>query len=164
MKIEDHWPEIQTLFEKAVKSNKYVSIATVDKSGNPHITPIGSLVLNDDCTGFFSERFPVKMVENFKYSDRVSVMAVNTGFFYWFKAIRRGKFESPPGVRLYGSVGEPREPTPQEADMWQERVKFARGTKGHGYLWKGLSAVRDIRFDDFKPVTTGKMTQGLWNR
>jgi len=162
MTLKDHWPQIKELFEKAIKTNKYYSFATVDKDGNPHVTPIGSLILKDGCKGFFSEKFPVNMKDNFKSSDRVAVMAVNSGFFYWFKALRKGKFESPPGVRLYGRVGERRQATPDERKMWLKKVKIAKGTKGYNLLWKDLPHVRDIYFDDFKPVTAGQMTTGLW--
>ncbi len=162
MKIEDHWHEIKKIFIKTGKKNNHFAFATVDKNGNPHITPIGSLILKDNCNGFFFDRFPVNMKENFKTSDRVSVLTVNTGFFFWLKSIRKGKFESPPGIRLYGKVGELRNATEAEKEMWQKKVHFTRRTKGYKILWKDMDYVRDISFDDFKLVTAGAMTKGLW--
>lgn len=162
MNIKDNWTLIRQVFDKGFKTNKYYSVASVDEEGNPHVTPIGSLILRDDCTGFFSERFPEKSRQNFKTNNRVSIMAINTGFFYWFKSIRKGVFESPPGVRIYGRVGQRRKVTDEERSLWLKKVKIAKGTKGYNLLWKDMAQVRDIHFDDVRPVTTGVMTQDLW--
>ena len=147
---------------KAFKTNRYYAVASVDKDGNPHITPIGSLILREDCTGFFSERFPEKSRKNYKTNDRIAVMAINTGFFFWFKSIRKGVFESPPGVRLYGRVGKRREATEEERARWLKRVNIAKGTRGYHLLWKDMVCVRDIHFDGARPVEAGSMTQNLW--
>jgi len=47
------WEEIRRLSKNAFKSSFHFSIATSDENGNPHITPIGSLILRKDFTGFF---------------------------------------------------------------------------------------------------------------
>ncbi|MCP3876501.1 MAG: pyridoxamine 5'-phosphate oxidase family protein [Desulfobacteraceae bacterium] len=159
MNIKDHWNEIRQLFKKALKTNKYYSFASVDKEGNPHITPIGSLILRDDCTGYFSEKFPEKSRQNYKTNDRVAVMAINSGFFFWFKSIRKGVFKSLPGVRIYGRVGKRRKATEKERAKWLNIVKIAKGTKGYNLLWKDMAHVRDIHFDDARPVKAGVMTQ-----
>jgi uncharacterized protein len=158
MELIDHWGEIRSLFNKSLKTAKHLSFATVDKDGNPHVTPIGSLILKNDCTGYFSDKFPKRMKDNFQHSDRVAIMAINTGFWFWFKSIRKGKFVTLPGVRLYGRVGEKRKATEKEQQTWLKQVKFAKGTKGYNLLWKDMSYVRDIHFDSFRPVLAGEMT------
>ncbi len=158
MELIDYWDEIKTVFNKSLKTTKHLPFATVDKDGNPHVTPIGSLILKNDCTGYFSDKFPKRMKTNFQHSDRVAIMAVNTGFWFWFKSIRKGRFATLPGVRLYGSVGEKRKATEREKQAWLKQVKFAKGTKGYNILWKDLNYVRDIRFDSFRPVLAGEMT------
>ena len=50
MKLEDKWEEIKKIFDAAWTSSLHFSVATVDSSGKPHITPIGSLILRDDLT------------------------------------------------------------------------------------------------------------------
>jgi len=164
MTIETRWEEIRILFEKTIKKNSYYAFATVDKNGNPHITPIGSLILEDGCTGFFFDRFPKQMKSNFETCQRVAVMTINNGFLYWFKAIRKGRFDSPPGIRLYGKVGDLRQADDREIAIWQKKIKRARGTKGYDILWKDMSMVRDIYFDDFRLVKAGKMTANLWGQ
>ncbi|MDD9302171.1 MAG: pyridoxamine 5'-phosphate oxidase family protein [Desulfobacter sp.] len=162
MNIKDHWQEIREEFQNNIKKSSYCAFATVDKAGNPHITPIGSLILAEACQGFFFERFPEKMPKNFQTSDRVAVMTVNTGFFYWFRALRKGVFHSPPGLRLYGRVGELRPATESELFIWQKKIRRAKGSRGYDILWKDMTRVRDIYFDDVRLVTAGAMTRSLW--
>jgi len=159
MNIQDHWPEIKKIFERTGKKSGYYSFASVDKKGNPHVTPIGSLIFRDQCRGFFFDRFPQKMKTNFDVCPRVAVMTVNTGFFYWFTSLQRGKFKTPPGIRLYGEVSPLRDATEEETTIWQKRVRRAKGTKGYDILWKDMAGVRDIRFDQVRLVTAGAMTK-----
>jgi predicted pyridoxine 5'-phosphate oxidase superfamily flavin-nucleotide-binding protein len=162
MDIKENWDKIRQVFRAAFKSNRYYAFATVDEHGSPHVTPIGSLILKHDGTGFFSEKFPEKTRQNFEKNDRVAVLAVNTSLFYWFKSIRNGVFETPPGVRIYGKVGSRRKATPEEKALWQKKVSIARRTKGYAILWKDMEYVRDIYFDDARPVSAGVMTHDLW--
>ena len=122
----------------------------------------GSLILKDDCTGFYCEDFPSKLPENLKYNPRVCIMAVNADKVFWGRALVEGKFPSAPGVRLYGTAGEAREGTREEIEMWQKRVSFARALKGYKIMWENMHVVRDIKFDSFEPVGLREMTVGLW--
>lgn len=47
---EKDWKNIQQVFAAAQKSSLHASIATVDPSGQPTITPIGTIFLNDNQT------------------------------------------------------------------------------------------------------------------
>ena len=163
MEIQDHhWKEIHRLFKSAVKSTLYYSFATTNPDGSPHITPIGSIVLRDDKTGFYFEGFSRNIPSNTKQNQRVCVMAVNAGKWFWLKSLFRGRFDSPPGVRLMGKAGEKRKGTDQELAQWQKRVKPLKKFKGYDLLWKNMTDVRDIYFDGFEPIEAGVMTKGSW--
>ena len=48
--LQAAWPTLRQL----VSGSAYdVVIASVNDDGSPHITPIGSLFLRDDCTGYY---------------------------------------------------------------------------------------------------------------
>ena len=162
MDIEKHWKTIQMVFQESRGSSLHYAVATVNEDGTPHVTPIGALFLREDKTGFYFEEFPVHMSKNFERNPRVCILAVNSNPTFWLTSLVDGKFETPPAVRLMGSVGKKREGTKEEIAMWQDHVKLARGTKGHDILWKNMRKVRDIQFDSFEPVSCGEMTQNLW--
>jgi hypothetical protein len=54
--------------------------------------------------------------------------------------------------KLYGTVGEQRDATPDELERFQRRVRSLRFLRGHGLLWGKLRTVRDVRFHAFEPV------------
>jgi predicted pyridoxine 5'-phosphate oxidase superfamily flavin-nucleotide-binding protein len=161
MNIGNHWKTIQMVFEQT-RSTMHCAMATISKDGFPHITPIGSLFLRDNGTAFYFDEFPVHMCRNLENNPRVCILAVNSDPKFWTKSLMDGKFETPPGVRLMGSVGEKREATEEEIAAWQNHVKLARGTKGYDIMWKNMRTVRDIYFNSFEPVLCGAMTHGLW--
>ena len=164
MEITDHhWETIRKLFQSAFNTAGHFSLATANPDGSPHITPIGSMVLRADKTGFYCEGFTRNIPLNLRFNQRVCVMAVNAGKIFWLKSIFRGRFDTPPGVRLFGRVGEKRQGTEQELAQWQKRVQPLRKLKGYELLWKDLKDVRDIYFDNFEPVHAGVMSQHLWS-
>lgn len=163
MDISKNWNLIQKTFEDSSASSLHYAVATVNKDGSPHITPIGALFLRDDMTGFFFDQFPVNMSKNIERDNRVCIMAVHSDSNYWGTALMEGKFQTPPAVRIMGTVGEKRKATQEEIDMWQKKVESAKTLKGYELLWKNMRHVRDIKFNDFKPVLMGAMTSDLWN-
>ena len=162
MEIGKHWKMIQMVFQESLGSSLHYAIATVDEDGSPRIAPIGALFLREDKTGFYFDEFPVTMSRNLERNPRVCILAVNSNPAFWQKSLLAGKFETPPAVRLMGSVEKKRDATEEEIAMWQNHVKIARGTKGHDLMWKNMRRVRDIHFDAFEPVLLGEMTQDLW--
>lgn len=160
--LSTDWPWIVRHFEKSLKTGRFYTFASTNPDGTAHMTPIASLVLNDDCSGFYSEVFPGCMVANFKTDQRVCVMAVCMGFGYWFKGLRTGRFDQWPGLRLYGTVArQTRKAAPGEVERWLRRVKRYRWLKGYNLLWKDVQSVRDIVFDRYEPVRLGPMTRHL---
>ena len=162
MEIVNHWQTIQEVFKDSLASSMHYAIATVNKDGSPHVTPMGALFVREDKTGFYFDEFPVNMSRNLERNPRVCILAVNSNPTFWQKSLLAGKFETPPAVRLMGSVGKKREATEEESAKWQNHVKIARGTKGYDIMWKNMRTVRDIHFDSFEPVLLGEMTQDLW--
>jgi len=163
MDMGKHWKTIHTLFEESYMSSLHYAIATVNEDGSPHVTPIAALFLRENKTGFYFEEFSVNMARNLNRSPRICVLAVNSDKAFWINSLTAGKCETPPSVRLIGTVGERREATGEEIAMWQERVAFARGIKGYDLIWRDLRMVRDICFDSFEPVLLGEMTKELWS-
>ena len=45
MELHTHWREVRSLFKESFRSSFHFAIATVGGEGDPHVTPIGSLVL-----------------------------------------------------------------------------------------------------------------------
>ena len=162
MEINDHWDTIRHVFRAAFKSTMHCAIATVNEDGSPHITPIGSLVLQGKNKGFYCEEYPRTMVKNLETNQRVCVLAVNSGKWYWLRSIFRGRFAKPPGVRLMGTAGRRRKATEEETAMWLKRVQSFRPFKGYDLLWSNMTTVREITFDSFEPIRAGAMTRGLW--
>lgn len=162
MEIGKHWKTIQLVFQESRDSAMHYAVATVNEDGTPHVTPITSLFLRDDKTGFYLDEFPVHMSRNLERNPRVCILAVNSNLTFLQKSFLGGTYETPPAVRLMGSVGEKREGTEEEIAQWQNHVKLARGTKGYDLMWKHMRMVRDIHFDSFEPVLMGEMTQNLW--
>jgi hypothetical protein len=162
MEIETHWDEIRRLANASMKSSFHCAIATVDEKGLPHNTPIGSLILNQDCTGFYFERFTAGMPKRFSNNKNVSVLMVNSALVFWLKSLIKGRFETPVAVRLTGEVGEPRKATELEISRWHKRVNALSWTKGHSLMWKEMSEVRDIKFTGMEKVNASTMTRGNW--
>ncbi len=160
MDLKENWADIQTLFKKT----QGCSFATVNEDGSPHITPIGSLFLRDNQTGFYFEGFSRKMTKNFDHNNRICIMTVERGFLFWMKSFFKGLCASTPGVRLYGTVGERRIGSEEEITSFLNRVKRLRKRKGHEIIFKNMKYLREIKFDSFEPVTLGPMTEHLWKK
>ena len=163
MEINENWIKIKQLFRQSFRSSFHYAIATVSEQGEPHITPIGSLILGEVGQGMYFEEFPKQLPRNIDNNKQVCVLAVNSSPWFWMKSLISGRFSSPPAVRLYGVVGEVRAATEKEIALLQRRVRRVSFSKGHTMLWKNLRMVRDIRFSRMEPVHMGEMTQGTWS-
>jgi len=164
MELLDNWTKIKILFRESFWSSFHYAIATVNEYGEPHVTPIGSLMLGKPGHGYYFEEFPEKLPRYLSSNNHVCVMAVNSGRWFWITSLFRGQFSSPPAVRLHGTVGQLREATQTEINFWQNRVKRLRLSKGHSLMWANMKMVRDINFNRFEPVNMGEMTRNSWNR
>ena len=162
MEVKPHWKTIREIVNQAIRSNRYCAIATINPDGSPRISPIGSLVLGEPGKAIYFEHFPKEMRQNLERDRRVCVLAVVGGFGHWLKALFRGRFDAPPGLRLTGRAGARREATAREQELWQARVRPFRGLKGYKLLWKDMHHVRELTFDNVEPLRLGAMARGLW--
>ncbi len=162
MDITPYWPAIRRTFGEARSTSLHYAIATVNDDGTPHLTPVGSLVLREDPSGFFFDEFFYALARNVKHNPRVCVLAVNSSRLFWYRSLWQGRFGKAPAVRLLGAVGDRRQATAIEMELFHRKLKPFRRLKGYQMLWQNMKTVRDISFDGFKPVQCGAMTQGLW--
>ncbi|HBH23281.1 MAG TPA: hypothetical protein DDY13_07640 [Cytophagales bacterium] len=158
MDIYTDWDKIRKHFNKSFSSNFYVSIASDDQDNNPTVTPIGSLFLNDNQTGFYFEKFPTKLPEHAKSNPKVCLLGVNSGRLVWIKALFRERFSDYPAIKLYGELGARRKATEKDLARLNRRMKITNGLRGNTYLWKKMEFVREIKFTKAEKINLGKMT------
>ncbi len=160
--METHWKEIRQVFGSAFASSFHYSIATVAPDGTPHVAPIGSVVLLEAGHGIYFEEFPTRMPSHFEQNAKVCVMGVNSGRRFWIRSLLRGRFDSPPAIRLHGVVGARRQATEPELAFFTRRVRGTRRTRGHRLLWTNMNMVREIRFTKCDMVNLGAMTDEVY--
>ena len=161
MDIINNWKEIRLHFNKSFRSNFHVSIASIISDNNPTVTPIGSLFLNNDQIGFYFEKYPVKLPMYSKINRKICVLAVNSNNWFWLKSLFKGKFNSYPGIKLYGKLGEKRKATEIEIQRLNRRMRMTKGMKGHKYLWGSMTMVRELSFAKVEKINLGEMTINL---
>lgn len=153
------WKNIRYYFNKSFNQNLFISIASVNTDNKPTVTPIGSLFLNNNQTGFYFEKYPCKLPQNAKTNPNICALAVNSGKWFWLKSLFKGKFKTNPAIKLYGLLGNRRKATEQEINRLNRRMKTTNGFKGNTYLWKDMVYVRDINFIKVETINLGKMTR-----
>jgi hypothetical protein len=163
-RLKKQWPQVKRTLEKSQASAMQCAIATIHHDGMPHITPVGTVFLRDNQTGYFFDHYANALGENIDHNPNVCISAVNVGRWYWFKALFTGKFSAPPGIRLYGKAGPMREATADEIALIEARVKPTLWLKGARMLWTDFKYVREIEFTDYKPVTYPVMMDGMWSK
>jgi len=161
MDIKSEWENIQEHFSKSFKSSLHVSIASVDSENNPTVTPIGSLFLNDDQTGFYFEKFPSKLPINMNSNINICVLGVNSSKWFWAKSLFNEKFSRLPAIKLYGALGKKRKASEGEIRALMRRMRSTNKLKGHKYLWGKMDLVREINFAKAEKINLGKMTTKL---
>ena len=161
MDIKTNWNKIRLHFSKSFRSNFHVSIASVDSENNPTVTPIGSLFLNKNLTGFYFEKYPSKLPVYAKINRKICVLAVNSSMWFWIKSLIRGKFKNYPAIKLYGELGQKREATKIEITRLNKRMVTTGGMKGNTYLWGDMKLVREITFTKAEKINLGEMTKDL---
>jgi len=164
MQLQKNWVYIKKLFDQSFRSSFHYALATVNENGEPHVTPIGSLILRDPGHGFYFEEFTRQLPRNFRKNRQVCVLAVNSSRWFWIKSLFVGRFSNPPAIRLFGTVGDVREATEKEIRLWHRRVRTVRSSKGYALMWKNMRMVRDIEFSRVEPVYIGDMTHDAWKR
>ncbi len=124
--LRHHWPEIRRVVERAQRSSLHCALTTVAPDGSPHVTPVGTVFLRDDCTGWYYDAYTQALAHNLDANPQVCLMAVDAGRAFWLRSFLLGRFTSPPGLRLYGEVGPLRPATLQERAAVELRVRPTR--------------------------------------
>lgn len=161
MDLISNWQQIRQHFSRCFRSNFHVSIASVDNNNLPTVTPIGSLFLNSDQTGFYFEKYPSKLPEHAEHNKNICVLAVNSNTCFWLRSLYNLRFPTYPAIKLYGQLGAKRKATDIEISRLQRRMKATKWTKGNQYLWGDMNEVRDITFTRSEKINIGKMTAHL---
>ena len=157
--LEENWQKIRKHFRKSFAANMHISIASVDENHQPTITPIGSLFLNNNQTGFYFEKFATKLNISSKTNKSICVLAVNSNKWFWLKSLFKMSFSEYPAIKLYGELGIKREATDKENRAFQKRIRKTKRLKGSNYLWKDMSMVREITFTKGEKINLGIMTK-----
>ncbi|MGV0807664.1 pyridoxamine 5'-phosphate oxidase family protein [Mycolicibacterium setense] len=159
---DEMWAAIRDVVGRAKKSTMHCAIASIAPDGGPHITPVGTIFLREDHTGFYFDEYTSALARNVDHDPRVCVMAVDSGRLFWLRSLLTGRFIAPPAVRLYGTVGALRPATSPELEQVRQSVRATQRLKGGKMLWSGFSQVRDITFTGFRPVRYPVMMGHLW--
>lgn len=161
MDTVENWDAIRKHFSQSFGSSLHVSIASVGDKNKPTVTPVGSLFLNSDQSGFYFEKFIVTLPKHAVHNNAICILAVNSSKFFWLKSLFKGRFDAYPAYRLYGKLGERRKASEAEMRALKRRMKLTRSLKGHKYLWDNMNEVREITFHKAEKITIGKMTKAL---
>jgi hypothetical protein len=158
MDLVENWHSIRKHFNRSFSSNFHVSIASLGADNEPRVTPIGSLFLNYDPSGFYFEKFPSSLPKYAQINRTVCVLAVDSNPLFWYWSLLKGRFSRPPAIKLTGDLGDIREASKKEISLLQRRMTITSGTKGNRYLWGDMSKVRDLKFRKAEAVRFGEMT------
>ena len=142
MKITDeiYNKKIKPLFAQSV----YCSVATVTEEGLPHVSPIGSIVLLNKNKGQFFEKFTKNIPKNTMQNSYATIMCVNDGKWFWLKSLIKGQFKNPPAIRLFVKMGALREATEKQGQIFKNKVKLFKKTKGYQMMWQDMSLIREF--------------------
>lgn len=141
-----------------VKSSLYCSISTI-QDNIPHCSPIGSVYLEDIQHGYYLEMFSTAVRKSQTSSPKGCILVVNTSLIFWLKSLIKGRFSTPPAVRLLVEFGHRREANSVEQTRFRKKTNLFKRLKGHKILWSKPSHVREFSVLKIIPVSLGKMTQ-----
>jgi hypothetical protein len=162
LRIDEHWLEIQRVVAQGQSSSIYCSVASINPDGTPNVSPIGTVFLRENMTGFYFDPYTSALSRNLDINPNICVTAVNSGFNYWFRSLLLGRFTSAPGVRLYGVAGPLRAASAEEKRSVDRRVRATKWLKGSRLLWSKFTHVRDLTFTSFRPVVYPVMMERCW--
>ncbi|MGF6886295.1 hypothetical protein ABIA39_000262 [Nocardia sp. GAS34] len=163
MNVEGHWEQVRRVVARAQRSTGHFAIASVGADGMPNVTPVGTLFLREDHTGYYFDQYTDALARNLDAEPRMCLMAVDSGSLFWFRSLLAGRFGAPPGVRLYGTASARRPATTAELELVRRRVRPMRLLKGGRLLWSDFTHVRDITFTEVRPVRYPVMMSHLWD-
>ena len=146
-----------TVIRRVIARSLYCSIASIDEDGRPRVTPIGSVYLDHGGKGYFLEKFTSGLPFNIDRGSPICLMAVDIRIGFWLRALLKGRFTSPPAIRLRGIAGPRRDVTEKEREFFLRKVSKLRWTRGYTLLWGDFRYARDLDFSTEIPVRLGMM-------
>jgi hypothetical protein len=158
------WRQVRRTVARSRASSLHCALASVDADGRPHVTPIGSVVLGAPGRATYLDVFNVELGRNLDRDPRCTLLAVDSKPTTWLTALVRGRFDSPPGVRLAGVASRTRPATDEELERFRRAVRPALLTRGGRTMWGRTDHLRarDLEFDAVLPVNVPRMTGHLW--
>ena len=141
---KQEWQHIGKVMNDAQKAAMHCSIATVDAQLQPTITPIGTLFLRENQSGFFFDTYTESLQQNLPQNSKACIQAVNSSRLFWLKSLFKGQFSDYPGVRLYVEIGDLRLANAEELAQISRRIQILKWTKGSQLIWSDFTHVRDF--------------------
>jgi hypothetical protein len=163
MDLDTHWPQIRRTVMAAQRSALHCAIATVTPQNTPHLVPIGTVFLHADRPGgYMFDHYANNMAKNLAGNPNICLLAVNASRLMWLASFLRGRFVSPPGLRLYGTAGALRLASAAERAAVDRRTGLMRLLPGGRAIWNDFSHVRDLHFTRFAPIMYPAMMEDVW--
>jgi uncharacterized protein len=156
---EEQWRAAARVVRRSIRTSMHCSIASRNPDGSPHVTPIGSVLLNGVGSAMYFDMFNRRLAANIDEDPRVTILAVDSSRGLWLKSLIKGEFVSPPGIRLVGTVGAPRNSTPAEVARFHRVIGPLLRTPGGKSLWATLPRVRDVEVQEIGALSIGSMTR-----
>ncbi|MFC0674542.1 pyridoxamine 5'-phosphate oxidase family protein [Brachybacterium hainanense] len=158
---DEEWTMVRRMVRRTIRSSLHCSIASLNPDGSPHVTPIGSFLPTEKGRGVYFDAFNAQLAANVDRDARVTIQAVDSGPLMWARSFLKGRFVSPPGLRLVGTVGAQRRSSEQEVERFHRLVGPLLRTRGGALLWRSLPLARDVAVDRVVPIWMGAMTPGV---
>lgn len=158
------WKLVRRTVGRGRRTSLHCAIASTTPDGDPYVSPIGSVRVGEPGSATYLDVFNAQLRSNLDHDPRVTVMAVDSGWVTWGRALAGGRFTTPPGVRLIGEASPARPATEDELRSFERAVRPALRTRGGRAMWGRLDRVmaRDIDVTGVVPVRIGTMTTNLW--
>ncbi|WP_349929647.1 pyridoxamine 5'-phosphate oxidase family protein [Acinetobacter sp. A1-4-2] len=151
------WQHIRKVVNDTQKAAMHCSIATVDANLQPTVTPIGTLFLRENPSGFFFDTYTESLQQNVPHNSKACIQAVNSSRLFWLKSLFKGEFSDFPGVQLYVEIGDLHLANTEELAQISRRIQSLKWTKGRHLIWSDFSYVRDFSVHSFRWVKYPKM-------
>lgn len=147
------WHKIRKVFSNSQRAAMHCSIASVDTTMQPSITPIGTVFLHEtEYSGFFFDRYAETLGHNLVAEPKACIQAINSSKLFWLSSLLKGQFSDYPGVRLYVTIGEKRLATDEELNLVQQRIRALKWTKGGQLIWNDFNQIREFQVHAYKWV------------
>ena len=157
--LQQDWSTIKNVFRRSRRAGLHYAFSTINQDGTPNVTPIGSLLLNSNKPGgFYFDVYNHMLGLNLERNPNVAILAVDSRKHYWISSALKGKFKTPPALRLIGSVDSPRPVTQSEKQIWLKEMTFIRRLGKKRFI-KQLNTVRDIHFSRVDVMNIGSLTR-----